>query len=128
MPHSIDFRIYYEDTDSGGVVYYANYLKFAERARTEMLRELGISQSNLAAESGLYFVVKTANLDLLAPARLDDLINLSTEITNISAASIEMQQTISINSKKIAIIKVLIVLVNQNFKPTRIPKNIKQLF
>lgn len=127
MPHTTTFRIYYEDTDSGGVVYYANYLKFAERARTELLRAKGINQSTIANDAGILFVVRRANLELFSPARLDDLLEINTHIKNISGASINMLQEISCNGNKIAELDVLVVCINQNFKPCRIPGNIKNL-
>lgn len=127
MPHTSTFRIYYEDTDSGGVVYYANYLKFAERARTETLRNRGINQSTLAQEHGILFVVRRANLDLFSPARLDDIIEVKTNITEISGASIRMLQNITCADKKIASVDVLVVCINQNFKPMRLPDNIRNL-
>ncbi len=72
-------RVYYEDTDTGGVVYYANYLKFFERARTEWLRSFGLNQDKLAQEEGLIFVVRRALLDFLRPARLDDMLEVTVE-------------------------------------------------
>lgn len=125
MTHSCNFRIYYEDTDSGGVVYYANYLKFAERARTEMLREKGINQSNLAANSGILFVVKNAKLELFSPARLDDVVEVLSEVIVISGASINILQKITIDGRNIAEINVLVACINQNFKPVRLPADIK---
>ena len=125
--HTINFRVYYEDTDSGGVVYYANYLKFAERARTEMLREKGVRQSTLAADSGILFVVRKVGHELLAPARLDDMLLVTTHIKNISGASIHMLQEIECEGKKIAEVDVLVVCINQKFKTTRIPDDIRKL-
>ena len=127
MPHTTSFRIYYEDTDSGGVVYYANYLKFAERARTELLRTKNIHQSTLANDSGILFVVKRANLELFAPARLDDMLEITTHIKELSGASINMIQAITRDGMKIAEVDVLVVCINQNFKPSRIPDSIRNL-
>ena len=73
--HHHPLRVYYEDTDAGGVVYYANYLKFAERARTEMLRDLGIDHSELMDNEGVAFAVRHCTMDFLAPARLDDVLD-----------------------------------------------------
>lgn len=126
--YSSSFRVYYEDTDSGGVVYYANYLKFAERARTEMLREKGINQSSLAVDSGVLFVVRRAAIELLAPARLDDMLQITTHIKELSGASISMLQEIECAGKKIAEIDVLVVCINQNFKTARIPEEVRKLF
>ena len=74
MTHNFNCRIYYEDTDAGGVVYYANYLKFAERARTELLRSYAINQEVLATKHDVLFVVRSAAIELLRPAKLDDLL------------------------------------------------------
>jgi acyl-CoA thioester hydrolase len=85
-------RVYYEDTDAGGIVFYANYLKFFERARTEWLRALGIGQRELAADDGAIFVVKGANIDYHAPARLDDVLNLTLSIEKLGRASVQFIQ------------------------------------
>ena len=81
-------RVYYEDTDAGGIVYYANYLKFFERARTEWLRAAGVGQHTLAEGHGAIFVVKHASIDYHAPARLDDVLNLTLSIEKLGQASV----------------------------------------
>jgi len=85
-------RVYYEDTDAGGVVFYANYLKFFERARTEWLRALGYSQDALAQEQGLIFVVRSTSVDYLAPARLDDELKLTVVVEQFRNASMTFFQ------------------------------------
>ena len=120
--HKIDFRIYYEDTDAGGIVFYANYLKFAERARTEWLRGLGFSQSNLE----LLFVVRRVQIDYLAPARLDDVITVESALQNISRSSITMNQIVKSGEILLAEMEVLLVCVDKTMKPVRIPNDIKQ--
>jgi acyl-CoA thioester hydrolase len=80
--HHYRLRVFYEDTDAGGVVYYANYLKFAERARTELLRDLGILQSAMAADGGPVFTVRRVEADFIAPARLDDELEVRTWVTS----------------------------------------------
>lgn len=124
--HSIQFRVYYEDTDSGGVVYYANYLKFAERARTELLRAIGLNQSALAKEQDLLFVVRNVNMELFSPAKLDDLLEITTYVKDISGAAMQMIQEVQCNKKNIAAIDVTVVCINSNFRPKRIPNEIKQ--
>jgi acyl-CoA thioester hydrolase len=125
---NFSYRIYYEDTDAGGVVYYANYLKFFERARTDFLRDLGINQGKLLQEKNLAFVVRKCEIEYLSSARLDDLIFVDVEIEKISAASIQMQQKIFLNNKVITNLKVEIVCVNaSNFKPSRLSDEIKNL-
>ena len=89
-------RVYWEDTDAGGIVFYANYLKFMERARTEWLRALGISQQALKLETGGMFVVTDTQLKYLAPARLDDLLTVSAEIIAHGRASLTIRQEISL--------------------------------
>lgn len=85
-------RIYYEDTDAGGIVFYANYLKFFERARTEWLRASGVNQQDLADTEGAIFVVKNANIDYHAPAKLDDEVNLTLSIEKLGRASVQFLQ------------------------------------
>ncbi len=85
-------RVYYEDTDAGGIVYYANYLKFFERARTEWLRALDVGQQALLEQHGALFVVKTINVDYHAPARLDDELKLTLSIEKIGHASVHFSQ------------------------------------
>lgn len=94
MPAVFDWsiRIYYEDTDAGGIVFYANYLKFFERARTEWLRASGIDQHALAQQDGAMFVVKSAAIDYHAPARLDDVLNLTLSIERLGKASVQFAQ------------------------------------
>ncbi|VVE03818.1 Acyl-CoA thioesterase YbgC [Pandoraea eparura] len=85
-------RVYYEDTDAGGVVFYANYLKFFERARTEWLRSLGIEQLALAGDTGMIFIVRATALDYLAPARLDDRLTIKSRIERLGGASVDFHQ------------------------------------
>ena len=85
-------RVYYEDTDAGGIVYYANYLKFYERARTEWLRSLGIDQQTLRDEHGAIFVVRSANIDYRASARLDDEVTLTLNVEKLGGASVHFTQ------------------------------------
>jgi len=126
--HEVSYRVYYEDTDSGGVVYYANYLKFAERARTELLRSLNINQSELSKNDGIFFVVRKVQMDLLKAARLDDILDIKTTIVQISGASITMQQNIFINGNNINNIDVKIACVNDKILPTKLPDELKRKF
>ncbi len=91
---TLPVRIYYEDTDAGGVVYYANYLKFLERCRTEWLRSIGHDQSDLLRDPGIAFVVRSVALDYLKPARLDDLLTVSLEVEKITRSQIFFRQHI----------------------------------
>ena len=90
-------RVYYEDTDAGGVVYYANYLKYFERARTEWLRALGHQQQALIDEHGLLFAVRSVTVEYIAPARLDDLLTVELRIARVRRASIDFEQSIRRN-------------------------------
>ena len=128
MRHSCNFRVYYEDTDSGGVVYYANYLRFAERARTEWLRSKGYEQSNLWKEQGIGFVVRKCNIEYLKPAFLDDILQIETYIINKTATTITMKQIITNNNSQgqtISTIEVLLVCVNKEFKAQKILLNLE---
>jgi acyl-CoA thioester hydrolase len=120
------YRIYYEDTDSGGVVYYANYLKFFERGRTEFLRAKNILQSDLAKNFGIIFVVKNCFIKYLKPAKLDDLILIATTIDQIKPASIKIKQQMTKDGQILCCLDVEIVCVDAvSFKPKKISKIIK---
>ena len=121
------YRVYYEDTDAGGVVFYANYLKFIERGRTEYLRALGFNQESLAKEKSLVFVVKSLSAEYLLPAYLDDMIEVQTSIKLIKNVSLVFTQKI-LNLEKNTVlfeaeVKVVSVLKN-NLKPCAIPQEI----
>ena len=92
--HRYACRVYYEDTDAGGVVYHANYLRYAERARTEALRDAGIPHADLVAECGMMFMVHRAEIDYVRPARLDDLLMIETETMDVRAATVLLRQSV----------------------------------
>jgi acyl-CoA thioester hydrolase len=94
MAHQLAVRVYYEDTDSGGVVYYANYLKFMERARTEWLRALGFEQDELVAEQGVIFAVRSVQLDYLKPARFNDALQVTVTLARPGRASVTVHQRV----------------------------------
>jgi acyl-CoA thioester hydrolase len=94
MTHRFSLRVYYEDTDLAGIVYYANYLKFIERARTEWVRAIGIDQARLKAEAGLVFAVRRIEADYLRPARFDDLLDVETDLLEITAARVVLAQRV----------------------------------
>jgi acyl-CoA thioester hydrolase len=119
-----ELRVYYEDTDAGGIVYYANYLKFFERARTEWLRRLDIHQS-FFLEQGLGFVVRKVEMDNLASAKLDDVLTVVSQISEIKRASLRFQQKILKNEQVICTAEIRIACVNlQRAKPCSIPESI----
>jgi len=105
-------RVYYEDTDAGGIVFYANYLKFFERARTEWLRSLGINQSHMASSTGQVFVVKEVEIQYRKPAGLDDLLCIQSTITHIGAASVTFHQTASLNEELLCESTIQVVCVD----------------
>lgn len=94
QPHKFTLRTYYEDTDAGGIVYHASYLRFAERARTEWLRDLGINQDDLRHDKGLGFVVTRITIDYLRPARMDDQLEVVTELVELGRATLKLKQEI----------------------------------
>lgn len=118
-------RVFYEDTDAGGIVYYANYLKFSERARTEWLRELGIEQS-FFLEQNLAFVVRKVEMENIASAKLDDLLTIKTKISTLKKASLVFNQQIyNQNSQLLCELNILVASVNLlKSKPCAIPKTI----
>ncbi len=121
-------RIYWEDTDAGGVVFYANYLKFFERARTEWLRAQGFGQEVLRTEFDAMFVVVQANLRCLRPARLDDLLQVGVELTDMSGASIRLRQVAWRGEERLAEADIRLGCVHSaSFKPRRLPKEIAAL-
>ncbi len=120
-PHSFFIRIYYEDTDSGEIVYYANYLKFAERARTEMLRDYGVPHERLRREQGLAFVVKRCTAEYHRAARLDDLVEVRTEITRLGGASLDLNQRVLLDDQILVTLDVILALVDQRMRPARLP-------
>ncbi len=120
--HNFSLRVYYEDTDTGGVVYYANYLKFAERARTEWLRTLGFNQSQLAQQDGIFFVVRRCGIEFLAPARLDDLLEVETHLKEWGKVRMTMQQLIRCQAKTLVQLDVELACIGKNGKPTSWPQ------
>lgn len=121
-------RVYYEDTDAGGVVYYANYLKYLERARTEWLRHLGFGQEVLMRDSGIVFAVRRVEIDYLLPARFDDALVVELRVENASKASLTFAQRIlraPDTELSRATVKVA-CLDKDRFRPTAIPANIRE--
>lgn len=115
-------RIYYEDTDAGGVVFYANYLKFFERARTEMLRNLGFEQDQLIVEQQIIFVVRSVQIDYLKPARFNESISVSAKITLAKKASLNFEQIITRDEDVLCKGNVRVACLNANsMKPQAIP-------
>ena len=123
-----DLRVYYEDTDAQGVVYYANYLKYLERARSEWLRQGGIPVSLLANEQNLVFVVRRVEIDYMAAAKLDDELSITVELVEVSKVSFKLNQNILRQGKVLSRASLkLACLDSTKFKPVRIPDKINEL-
>jgi acyl-CoA thioester hydrolase len=121
-------RVYFEDTDAGGVVYHAQYLKFMERARTEWLRELGFDQTRLAAEQQLMFVAHEVNIKFAKPARLNDLLDVTASVESLKRVSLVFAQTILRGNEIISRASVSIACVNvQTLKPAELPVSLSKL-
>jgi acyl-CoA thioester hydrolase len=124
MPRAFTWpiRVYWEDTDAGGVVYYANYLKFLERARSEWLRALGFEQPELISSHGGVFVVKRIEADYLRPARFNESLIVEAEVETLRKASLVMRQRILHEAENLLFARVTLAWVNEKtFKPARIP-------
>ena len=121
------FKIYYEDTDAGGVVYYANYLKFIERARTEMINELGFSLTTLLKEYDRLFLVKKIECDYMESCKLEDTINVQSNILVLKNASFELEQNLLKQNKIIFRSKIVMVCVNSQGAPSKIPNELHSL-
>lgn len=119
--HLFTLRVYWEDTDAGGLVYHANYLKFAERARTEMLRQHGIEQDRLRAESGLLFVVRRLAAEFLLPARLDDELTVATRVRRLGGASLELDQEVRRADSALVRLALKIACLRRDGRPSRLP-------
>lgn len=119
---SIPVRIYYEDTDAAGVVYYANYLKFFERCRTEWMRTIGHGQSDLARDEGVIFVVRAVSCEYLRPARLDDQLTVGLEVEKLGRAQVVFRQHVRRGEEELVTGTVQIVCVNvEKMKSSPIP-------
>ena len=119
-------RVYWEDTDGAGIVYYANYLRFLERARTEWLRAKGYDQDELAHRHGVVFVVRSVALDFLRPARLDDELQVAVVLKEIGAAAIELEQQIARDALCVLAGSVKLACVRiAAFQPARIPRELR---
>jgi acyl-CoA thioester hydrolase len=121
-------RVYYEDTDAAGIVYFANYLRFAERARTEYLRTLGIDQVDLRRERGIFFAVHRAEIDYLKPARLDDLVDVTAELVFMNHVRFDAEQSVRRGTEVLARMFTRVVCLNLDGRPARLPRDLHALF
>ena len=123
-----NIKVYYEDTDAGGVVYYANYLKYLERARTEALVRIGLSNQKIKDDFGALIIVKSCNIDYKKSAYLEDILNIKSNIISITKTSFIMKQIIIKKKTMIVDAKVHLVFVNEKVKPVKIPQLIIDKF
>jgi acyl-CoA thioester hydrolase len=119
--HRWPVRIYYEDTDAGGVVYHARYLHFFERARTEFMRALGLEHSRLLADYGVIFIVRRVDLELAAPARLDDALEVVTRIDAMTGARLRVRQEARRDGRLLAAGDLQLAVVGSDLRPKRLP-------
>jgi acyl-CoA thioester hydrolase len=119
--HLYPVHVYYEDTDAGGIVYHANYLKFAERARSEMLRALDVGHERMRREAGIVFVVRRAGIEFRAPARLDDDLVVMTRLARLSGAALELDQDVLRDEAALVRLKLSIACVGAGGRPVRLP-------
>ena len=124
--HRFNLRVYYEDTDAVGIVYYANYLRYAERARTELMRELGVKGSNLFSNSELALVVRRCKVDYIRPAFLDDFLVVDTELQRIGGASIDVIQTIKRSCELLVSINITLGCMSLKGGAARLPALVRE--
>ena len=125
--HSWPVRVYYEDTDLAGIVYYANYLRFIERARTEWIRELGIDQTRLKAEDGAVFAVRRVEADYLSPAVFDDQLTVLTQVDRLTPARIELVQKVMRADALLFAARVTLACLGPDMRPRRLPPALAEL-
>ncbi|QYX57441.1 tol-pal system-associated acyl-CoA thioesterase [Roseovarius sp. SCSIO 43702] len=126
MTHRFDIRVFYEDTDMGGIVYHANYLKFIERARSDWVRELGVDQVAMKAQ-GMAFAVRRIDAEYLMAARFDDRLEVRTRTVSVSGARLVMEQEVTRGEDILFAATVTIVCINDAGQPVRLPANIRLL-
>jgi acyl-CoA thioester hydrolase len=122
--HRFSLRVYYEDTDAGGVVYHAAYLRFAERARTETLRCLGIDHGALRARFGLIFAVRRCVVDYRAAARLDEVLEVETSLERLGGASLDLLQRITRDHQLLVRMDLRLALLGTGLRPARLPREL----
>jgi acyl-CoA thioester hydrolase len=126
MNHRITLRVYYEDTDLAGIVYYANYLKFIERGRTDWLRDLGVDQGALKAREGVVFAVRRVEADYLSPARFDDLLTVESSLHQMTPARIVMDQRVLRGDAVLFTACVTVACLSASGRPARIPETVRK--
>jgi len=127
MTHRFPIRVYYEDTDMAGIVYYANYLKYIERARSDWVREMGVDQNAMRDEDGVVFAVRRVEADYHLPARFDDELEVRTTVASVSGARLIMEQLVQRSEDILFSALVTIVCLTETGQPVRLPANIRQI-
>jgi acyl-CoA thioester hydrolase len=127
MEHRFELRVYYEDTDLAGIVYYANYLKFIERARSEWVRGLGVDQAALKAQDGIVFAVRRVEADYLHPAVFDDVLQVQTVLQELTPARLLLEQTVLRGEVRLFVAKVTLVCLAATGRPVRLPQALRAL-
>ena len=124
--HVLPLRVYYEDTDAAGIVYYANWLRFLERGRTELLRSLGQQHSALRDAKGINWVVRRCTIDYLKPARLDDVVDVLTRCGRLGGASLDMIQEARRDGETLVRAELLVACIGADGRPVRLPTELRQ--
>jgi len=127
LVHQMELRVYYEDTDAAGIVYHANYLKFGERGRSDMLRRLGIGPRRLREEEGVEFAVRRCTIEYLGAARLDDLLTVETRLERFGAASLDIAHKIARDGEILATIVLLLACIGPDGRARRLPPRLRTL-
>ncbi len=125
MTHTFSIRVYYEDTDMAGIVYYANYLRYIERARSDWVRDLGIDQNAMREDDGIVFAVRRVEADYLMPAKFDDLLEVRTVTRGVTGARLTLVQEVWRGTDKLFQAEVVVVCVNGSGHPARLPAKIR---
>ena len=126
--HVFPLRVYYEDPDAGGIVYYANYLRFAERARTEYLRSVGADHRSLMEQEDVYFTVRQCLVDYLKPAFLDDALEVHSCFFDVRGASLQAEQVVCREESELARMNIQLACVGSDGRPSRMPKKLRDAF
>jgi acyl-CoA thioester hydrolase len=126
MPHTFPVHVYYEDTDLAGIVYYANYFKFIERARTEWVREAGVDQVALKADEGIVFAVRRVEADYLMPAKFDEDLIVETVVDSMTGVRIVLNQVVKRGQELLFTSQVTLVALNETGQPARLPATIRR--
>ena len=124
--HTCEYRVYYEDTDAGGIMYHAQYISWCERARAEYLRDIGLQSSTIYEDTGVLFVVRHLNADYFKPARLDQLLRVESTLKEMKNSSFILNQSIFCQDSMLFSMTVTLVCVDGNARPVRIPEMVRE--